>query len=263
MIGDISSDNDDEPNTETSLASQIKTNLYHPASIVLSRRHKLADFSYVESIGLGRYSRVDLVRHNSEDRYFALKSMRKVDIIRNFQLSNVMNEKAVLIKLSKFAHPNVINLIATFNDTERIYLLTEYSSRGDLFKNLVNANRFSDSTARFYAANVIIGLGFLNENGILHRDLKPENILICSNGYLKLADFGFAKEFTTSKTWSLLGTPEYMAPEIIQKFGHGKAADWWSLGVLIYHMLVGYANFFPSSKLLDTKMLSIVLNSYS
>jgi serine/threonine protein kinase len=103
-------------------------------------------------------------------------------------------------------------------------------------------NAFSESRSRFYAAQVILALEYLHQKSIAHRDLKPENLLVDSNGYIKLADFGFAKS-VESPTYTMCGTPEYTAPEVIKRKGHGTAVDWWALGVLIFEMCCGYTPF--------------------
>ncbi|KAK7576358.1 hypothetical protein V9T40_012644 [Parthenolecanium corni] len=102
------------------------------------------------------------------------------------------------------------------------------------------------SVGNFYAAEIVIALDYLHARNIVYRDLKPENLLLDRDGHLKITDFGFAKKLT-DRTWTLCGTPEYLAPEIIQSKGHNKAVDWWALGVLIYEMLAGYPPFFDDN----------------
>lgn len=119
-----------------------------------------------------------------------------------------------------------------------LYMVQEYVIGGELFRHLRKAGRFTGDTARFYAAEIVLALEYLHSKDIIYRDLKPENILLDSRGYIKIADFGFAKK-VQDRTWTLCGTPEYLAPEIIQSKGHGKAVDWWALGILIFEMLAG------------------------
>ena len=114
----------------------------------------------------------------------------------------------------------------------------EYVSGGELFTFIRNQGGLDANTARIYAAEIVLVIEYLHQRHIIHRDLKPENLLVDKRGHLKLTDFGFAKT-VTDKTWTMCGTPEYIAPEIIQGKGHDRAVDWWSLGILIFEMLVG------------------------
>ena len=127
-------------------------------------------------------------------------------------------------------------------------MLMEYVSGGELFGYLRNVQRIPTKHARMYLAELVLALEYLHENNIVYRDLKPENILIDANGYLKMTDFGFAKKLKPDeKTFTLCGTPEYLAPEIIQGQGHSYTVDWWALGILLFEMLAGSAPFVDSS----------------
>ena len=109
-----------------------------------------------------------------------------------------------------------------------------------------SAGRFNATTALFYTVEIVSALDYLHSLSIVYRDLKPENLLLDREGHLKITDFGFAKR-VTDRTWTLCGTPEYLAPEIIQSKGHNKAVDWWALGILVYEMLAGYPPFFDDN----------------
>jgi len=127
-----------------------------------------------------------------------------------------------------------------------LYLLFEYVCGGELFSHLRRAGKFSNEVAKFFAGEIVLALEHMHLYDIVYRDLKPENLLIDSSGHIKITDFGFAK-IVHDRTWTLCGTPEYLAPEIIQSKGHGKAVDWWALGILIYEMLAGFPPFFDDN----------------
>ena len=120
-------------------------------------------------------------------------------------------------------------------DERRLYMLLEYVPGGELFSHLRREVRLADAAARFYASEVVLAFEYLHALSIVYRDLKPENLLLTATGHLKIADFGFAK-IVTDRTFSLCGTPEYLAPEIIHSTGHAAAVDWWAIGILIFEM---------------------------
>jgi protein kinase X len=137
-------------------------------------------------------------------------------------------------------------LFWSYHDDNYLYMLLEYVPGGELFSYLRNAHKFENDKALFYATEITSALASMHEKDIIYRDMKPENVLIDQGGHVKLTDFGFAKK-VKDRTWTLCGTPEYLAPEIIQSKGHGKAVDWWSLGILIYEMLAGFPPFFDEN----------------
>merc|ERR1711990_463026 len=137
-------------------------------------------------------------------------------------------------------------MYGAFQDERCLYMLMEYVIGGELFSHLRRAGRFTNEVTKFYAGEIVLAFDYLHKMDIVYRDLKPENLLLDQDGHVKITDFGFAKR-VEDRTWTLCGTPEYLAPEIIQSKGHGKAVDWWALGVLNYEMLAGYPPFYDEN----------------
>ncbi len=208
------------------------------------RLFRLEDFIFGKTVGTGTFGRVRLVRLRQHEKFFAMKIMAKTDIIRLHQVDHIFSEKFLL---SRLACPFIIRLYSTFQDETYLYMLLEYAIGGELFTYLRRAGRFSISSTRFYASQIVLALEYLHSLGIVYRDLKPENLLLDARGNLKIADFGFAKVIPDNRTWTLCGTPEYLAPEIIIGRGHGRPVDWWALGVLIYEMAAGYPPYYDET----------------
>ena len=165
-----------------------------------------------------------------------MKILKKCEIIKQKQVDHLYSEFKIL---SIMNHPFIVELKGVYlKDPKYLYLILEYVPGGELFSLLRSNLTFPLDQARFYVAHIITIFEYLHEKQIIYRDLKPENILIAKTGYLKLTDFGFAKRIN-GKTYTLCGTPEYLAPEIILNKGHGMPVDWWTMGILLYEMLVG------------------------
>jgi serine/threonine protein kinase len=177
------------------------------------------------------------------DKVFALKVLRKTEVIKLKQIDHVRHERSILCDVA--GHPFITNLLASFSDYDSLYILLDYVPGGELFSYLRKFRRFDEPSARFYAAEIVLVLEYLHEQqgGVAYRDLKPENLLLDEEGHIKLVDFGFAKRLGTVETYTLCGTPEYLAPEVIHNKGHTTAVDWWALGILIYEFLTGYPPF--------------------
>ncbi|ORY12919.1 kinase-like domain-containing protein [Clohesyomyces aquaticus] len=216
-----------------------------------SRVLRQDDFELIKTLGTGTFARVWLVRLNSsqpedQNKVFALKILRKVDVIRLKQVEHVRNERNVLAVVA--GHPFITTMVASFQDHDSLYMLLDYCPGGEVFSYLRRARRFNEPTSQFYAAEIVLILEFLHEKeGVAYRDLKPENILIDAEGHLKLVDFGFAKKVENRETYTLCGTPEYLAPEVIRNTGHGTAVDWWAFGILVYEFLVGQPPFWDQN----------------
>ncbi|XP_006903241.1 PREDICTED: cAMP-dependent protein kinase catalytic subunit PRKX [Elephantulus edwardii] len=204
---------------------------------------RLQDLDTLTTVGTGTFGRVQLVREKSGRRFFALKTMSIPEVIRLKQEQHVHNEKAVL---EEVRHPFIVRLLWTSHDDSFLYMLMEFVPGGELFSYLRNRGHFSSPTGMFYSAEIVCAIEYLHSKDIVYRDLKPENILLDREGHVKLTDFGFAKKLV-DRTWTLCGTPEYLAPEVIQSKGHGRAVDWWALGILIFEMLAGFPPFFDDN----------------
>jgi len=203
----------------------------------------LDDLILLQTLGTGTFGRVRLVQHKKTGKFMALKCMKKYEIIRTKQVEHVLSEKAILMEIQ---HPFVIQLYSTYQDETKLYMLMEYAPGGEIFTHLRRAGRFPTQTVRCYIWCITLALEHMHAKDIAYRDLKPENLLLDRNGVLKITDFGFAKRIA-DRTWTLCGTPEYLAPEIIQSKGHGKSVDWWALGVLMYEMIAGYPPFYDEN----------------
>eukprot|EP00803_Ostreobium_quekettii_P004132 evm.model.scf_1618.4 EVM.evm.TU.scf_1618.4 scf_1618:25626-30433(+) len=167
------------------------------------------------------------------------------------QLQHLKEEKNIL---SNVDNAFLIRLLGSFQDKDCVYLVMEFVPGGEFFTHLRIAGRFSESTTKFYAAQVCASFEYLHSMSIVYRDLKPENMLLDKKGDLKITDFGFAKVIKR-RTFTLCGTPDYLAPEIILNRGHALAVDWWAFGVLIYEMLAGYPPFYDDDPMKTYKKI--------
>ena len=194
--------------------------------------------------GKGTFGRVRLAKHRLlEGRPLALKILKKTEVIRLKQVEHIRSEKELLGVLY---HPFIVTMFAFFQDVRHLYMVLEYIPGGEIFSHLRSAGRFGNDTTIFYSSEILLALQYMHGRDIVYRDLKPENLLLDNDGHIKITDFGFAK-IVQDRTWTLCGTPEYLAPEIIQSKGHAKPADWWAFGVLCFEMLAGYPPFYDEN----------------
>ncbi|GMM32753.1 protein kinase C [Saccharomycopsis crataegensis] len=211
-----------------------------------SRRRKvgLDDFQFLAVLGKGNFGKVMLAESRHTKKLCAIKVLKKDFILENDEVESTKSEKRVFLIANKKRHPFLINLHCCFQTANRIYFVMEYISGGDLMWHIQKA-RFSQRRAQFYAAEVLLGLKYFHDNGVIYRDLKLDNILLTTEGHIKIADYGLCKEemWFGNTTSTFCGTPEFMAPEILKEQKYGKAVDWWAFGVLLYQMLLGQSPF--------------------
>ncbi|XP_055101044.2 serine/threonine-protein kinase N2-like [Symphalangus syndactylus] len=200
----------------------------------------LQDFRCCAVLGRGRFGKVLLAEYKHTNEMFAIKALKKGDIVARHQVDILMCEKRIFETVNSVRHPFLTNLFACFQTKEHVCFVMEYAAGGDLRMH-INTGVFSEPTAVFYAACVVLGLQYLHEHKIAHRDLKLENLLLDTEGFVKIADFGLCKEGMgyRDRTSTFCGTPLYLAPEVLTEISYTRAVDWWGLGVLIYQMLVG------------------------
>eukprot|EP00656_Telonema_subtile_P017255 TRINITY_DN19229_c0_g1_i1.p1 TRINITY_DN19229_c0_g1~~TRINITY_DN19229_c0_g1_i1.p1 ORF type:complete len:396 (+),score=95.27 TRINITY_DN19229_c0_g1_i1:627-1814(+) len=211
----------------------------------------LEDFEIIKIIGKGGQGQVALVRHTATKKMFAMKSCSVGNKLQSQEgLRRAIAEKEVL---QRIRHPFLVHLHYAFHKGHKIYLCLDLCNGGELFVHLGRqpGKRFHPVVGGFYIGEVVAAVAYLHENDIIYRDMKPENILVCDDGHLKLTDFGLAKMGITAMyggdggdvTQSLVGTPEYLAPEILSSQPYGKACDWWTVGILMFELLVGRTPF--------------------
>uniref|UniRef100_A0A1S4MY61 protein kinase C n=1 Tax=Pediculus humanus subsp. corporis TaxID=121224 RepID=A0A1S4MY61_PEDHC len=215
-----------------------------------SKRHSqysgmsLDNFRLLSVLGRGHFGKVILAQYRNTKEYFAIKALKKGDIIARDEVESLLSEKRIFEVANTMRHPFLVNLFACFQTEQHVCFVMEYAAGGDLMMH-IHADVFSEPRAIFYAACVVLGLQYLHESKIIYRDLKLDNLLLDTEGYVKIADFGLCKEGMGfgDRTGTFCGTPEFLAPEVLTETSYTRAVDWWGLGVLIFEMLVGESPF--------------------
>jgi protein-serine/threonine kinase len=208
----------------------------------------LDDFQLLKVIGKGSYGKVMLVKcDKAGGQIFAMKMLRKENVVKRNQVEHTRAERNVL---ETAQHPFIVNLMYAFQTPKKLYFVLEFCPGGELFFHLSRTGRFSEGRARFYTCELLLAIQYMHSLNIIYRDLKPENVLLDAEGHAKLTDFGLSKEGIEDNfsAKSMCGTPEYLAPEILDKKGHGKAVDWYSLGALTYEMLTGLPPYYTRDR---------------
>ncbi|XP_003707740.1 AKT serine/threonine protein kinase [Megachile rotundata] len=203
----------------------------------------LENFEFLKVLGKGTFGKVILCREKATGHLYAIKILRKEVIIRKDEVAHTLTENRVLRTTN---HPFLISLKYSFQTADRLCFVMEYVNGGELFFHLRRSRVFGEDRTRFYGAEIISALGYLHSQGIIYRDLKLENLLLDKDGHIKIADFGLCKEDITygRTTKTFCGTPEYLAPEVLEDIDYGRAVDWWGVGVVMYEMICGRLPFY-------------------
>ncbi|KAK3515623.1 hypothetical protein QTP70_024874, partial [Hemibagrus guttatus] len=197
-----------------------------------------------------------LAKYKENNKYYAVKVLQKHIILKKEAEGSIICERNVLLKTLN--HPFLVRLHFSFQTKERLCLVLDYASGGELFYHLQKERVFKEPRARYYAAEIASALGYLHSLHIIYRDLKPENILLDSEGHVVLTDFGLCKEGIVGRatTKTFCGTPEYLAPEVLQQHEYDRTVDWWGLGAVLHEMLYGLPPFYSADRL---KMLGNII----
>jgi serine/threonine protein kinase len=252
----------DAPDTEKPLYGVVEGG---PVQDTVARKMTAADFEPLRCLGKGTYGTVLLVKQQTTGKLYAQKQFKKASLVVHKKLvEQTKTERAILESVNR--HPFVVKLFYAFQDHEKLYLILEYAQGGELFTHLAQERMFTEEVASFYVAEMVLALDHLHRNlGVVYRDLKPENCLLDAEGHLLLTDFGLSKvAVEDDQCKSILGTVEYMAPEVVLGSKYGFAVDWWSLGALGFDLLTGSPPFQANNhaKILDKIVKSKLVMPY-
>ncbi|UKZ75952.1 hypothetical protein TrVFT333_003648 [Trichoderma virens FT-333] len=218
------------------------------------------DFDLLTLVGRGSFGKVMQVRKKDTGRIYAIKTIRKARIITRSEVTHTLAERSVLAQIN---NPFIVPLKFSFQSPEKLYFVLAFVNGGELFFHLSKEGRFDINRSRFYTAELLCALECLHGFNVIYRDLKPENILLDYQGHIALCDFGLCKLEMKDEdsTNTFVGTPEYLAPELLKGEGYGKTVDWWTLGVLLYEMLTGLPPFYDeNTNEMYRKILTAPLN---
>ncbi|KAG9325403.1 hypothetical protein KVV02_002639 [Mortierella alpina] len=210
-----------------------------------TRKYGLNDFHFLAVLGKGNFGKVMLAEDKKGGELFAIKVLKKESIVKQDETESARSEKRIYQVANKERHPFLTTLHSCFQTDTRLYFVMEYVRGGDLMMHIQKDKRFGEHRAKFYGCQVLLALQYFHQNNIVYRDLKLDNILLTVDGHIKIADYGLCKENMPfgATTRTICGTPEFMAPEILEEQPYDRAVDWWAFGVLMYEMLLGRAPF--------------------
>ena len=225
----------------------------------IREKQTIREYESLKIIGRGAFGEVHVCREIKTGKIYAVKKIKKDILLQKNQIIHIRSEQKFM---SKVKSPWIVDLKASFQEDDYLYLVMEFCQGGDFMNLLIKKDILSEDEARFYTAELILAVESIHKLDCIHRDIKPDNILIDKNGHIKLSDFGLAKisenlgqspilynkknkknRPTHQKNFSCVGTAYYVAPEVLKKTGYSEDIDWWSVGVIFFEMLVGYAPF--------------------
>ena len=231
---------DDEATADAWIA---RLNNEKPTTAPAPKPPTVDDFQILTVLGRGTYGKVSLVRHKESRQLFAMKAMSKALLAEDGNIEQIVTEKNVLMENR---HPFLVSAYFSFQTDTKVFIVCDYVPGGDLFTRLRQEVHFTEERTRFIAAEIVEAIEYLHGKGVMYRDLKPENVLFDEDGHVKITDFGYTKKLKKpdGTASSFCGTPDYMAPEMLDGGSYSKSVDWWSLGCVIYEMLVGISPFY-------------------
>ncbi|KAG0440403.1 Protein kinase C eta type [Dictyocoela muelleri] len=216
------------------------------------------DFNLIKVLGRGSFGKVMFCKHKESGNIVALKILKKEMVVNSNNIAYLDLERKILKMVTEFNHPFLMKMLYCFQDSQNVYFGTEFLAGGDLF-HAVYKEKLPEERIKLYACEILLGLEFLHNKGIIYRDMKLDNVLIGGDGHIRIADFGLCKENLSplTKTYTLCGTPDTLAPEVIINCGYTKDADWWSFGVVLYEM---YETEPPFNGMTDAELNNSILN---
>lgn len=225
-----------QPYLEDNLKNYLIQRIYLQDSSI-----QLEDLNFVKVLGKGSYGEVLLVEHRGNKQFYAIKGIQRLQIDYERLHENIEMEKKILLKID---HPFICKLVKTLKNraSTHIFFLMEYIRGKELFEIIREIGILTKYQTQFYSASLLVAVNYLHQNKYIYRDIKPENVIIMDNGYLKLLDFGTAKEII-DRTSTVIGTPHYMAPEITRGEGYSFSVDFWSIGICMFEFMFGFVPF--------------------